>query len=169
MAPRARNRSSDVATARAELPFARRSAHPVLQLQGQIGNRATGQVLARSPATKDYGRVKIDKLPVIKIVDGNTDDWAAKKDPPTLEITSEKGTHSAKLEKLSKDKSRIPTLKVTTPMVDQSGKHLDYGSVEIDFSNARITGYTINGKLETWSAVDFDGVHRTTISHKTGI
>ena len=108
-------------------------------------------------------------MPGIKIVDGNAGDWAAKKDPPALEITSEKGKHSAQLQQLSKDRSRVPSLKVTTPAVDQSGQHLDYGSVEIEFVNARITGYTDDGKLETWRAVDFREVHRTTIARKTGI
>jgi hypothetical protein len=35
--------------------------------------------------------------------------------------------------------------------------------------DARITGYTFVGKLETWRAVDFEAVHRTTISRKSGI
>jgi hypothetical protein len=169
MAPRARNRSSEVATRGAVAPPARRSGDPVLRLQGKIGNRATGQVLARAPATQDLGTVKIGKLPAIKIMGGNAGEWAAKKDPDTLEITSEKGKHSAELEKLSKGGSKIPSLKVTTPMVDKTGQHLDYGSVEIEFVNARITGYAVDEKLETWRAVDFEAVHRTTISRKTGI
>jgi hypothetical protein len=168
MAPRARNRSSDVAPASADAPLARRSADPVRRLQGKIGNRATGQVLARTPATKDQGTVQIGKLPAIKIVGGNAGEWASKKSPETLEITSEKGKHSAELERLSKDRSKIPSVKVTTSMVDQSGQHLDFGSVEIEFVNARITGYTVDGKLETWRAVDFEAVHRTTTSRKIG-
>jgi hypothetical protein len=168
MAPRARNRSGDVAPASAEAVLARRSADPVLRLQGKIGNRATGQLLARTPATKDQGTVQIGKLPAIKIVGGNAGEWAAKKNPETLEIISEKGKHSAELEQLSKDRSKIPSLKVTAPMVDQNG-HVDYGSVEIEFVNARVTGYTVDGKLETWRAVDFEAAHRTTISRKSGI
>jgi hypothetical protein len=169
MARRARYRSSDVAPAGAHAPLARPGAHAVLELQGKIGNRATGQVLARTPATEDQGTVQIGKLPVIKVVGGNAGEWAAKKNPDTLEITSEKGKHSAELERLSKDRSRIPSLKVTTSMVDQSGQHLDFGSVEIEFVNALITGYTVDGRLETWRAVDFEAVHRTTISRKSGI
>jgi hypothetical protein len=169
MAPRARNRSSDAAPVGADAPLARRRADPVLRLQGKIGNRATGQVLARAPATKDQGTVKVGKLPAIKIVGGNAGEWAAKKDPDTLEITSEKGKHSADLERLSKEGSKIPSVKVTTSMADQGGQHLDFGSVEIEFVNARITGYAVDGKLETWRAVDFEAVHRTTISRKSGI
>jgi len=141
----------------------------VLRLQRTIGNRATAQVLARTPATKDQGTVQIGKLAAIKIVGGNADKWAARKDPDTLEITSEKGRHSAGLERLAKDGTKNPTLTVTTPMVDQSGQNLDYGSVKIEFANARIAGYTVDGKQETWRAVDFDAVHRTTISRKSGI
>jgi hypothetical protein len=169
MAPRDRYRSTDVAPRSAPAPLARRSADPVLRLQRKIGNRATGRVLARTPATKDEGTVQIGKLPAIKIVGGNAGEWAAKKNPDTLEITSEKGKHSDELERLSKDRTKIASLKVTTPMVDQSGKHLDYGSVEIEFVNAHITGYTVDGKLETWRAVDFEAVHRTTTSRKSGI
>jgi hypothetical protein len=169
MAPRARNRSNNRAPVSAAAPAARRSSDPVLALQRMIGNRATSQLLARAPATKDQGTVQIAKLPAIKILGGNAGEWAAKKNPDTLEITSEKGKHSPELERLSKEKSTIPSLKVTTPMADQSGKNLDFGSIEIEFVNARITGYTVDGKLETWRAVDFEAVHRTSISHKSGV
>jgi hypothetical protein len=169
VAPRARNHSSDVAPVGAEVARARRSADPVLLLQAKIGNRGTGRVLARTPTTTPQGTVQIGKLPAIKIVGGNAGEWAAKKNPDTLEITSEKGKHSTKLERLSNDKSRVPSLKVTTPQVDQSGQHLDFGSVEIEFVNARIKGYTVDGKHETWRAVDFEAVRRTTTSRKSGI
>jgi hypothetical protein len=169
MAQWARTRRSDVAQVSADAPVAGRSAPPVLRLQRAIGNRALGRLLARAPATPDQGTVQIGKLPAIKIVGGNAGQWAAKKNPDTLEITSEKGTHSAELERLANGKTRIPSLKVTTPATDQRGQHLDFGSMEIEFVNARITGYTLDGKLETWRAVDFEAVHRTTISRKTGI
>lgn len=168
MPPRIQNRRDTFPTS-ADTPVARRSANPVLRLQREIGNRATSQVLARAPAIKDQGTVHIGKLTAIKIMGGNAGDWAAKKEPRTLEVTSRKGKHSAELERLSSRRSKIPGLKVTTPIVDQSGHHLDFGSVEIDFGNPRITGYTIDGQLETWRAVEFDRVHRTTISHKAGI
>lgn len=147
----------------------RRDPDPVRVLQRAIGNRAMAQVLARTPASTDYGTVQIDKLPVIKITGGNAGEWAAKKQPETLQITSEKGKHSAGLQRLADDKTRIPSLKVVTPAVDQSGQHLDFGSVEIEFVNARISGYTVEGTTESWSAVDFDAVHRKSISHKSGI
>jgi hypothetical protein len=160
-------RTTDAAPAGADRPAARRSASPVLGLQRKIGNRATGEVLARKPATKDYGTVRIGKLPPIKIVGGNAGAWATD-EPTALEISSLKGRHSAELDRLSKAGNRIPMLKVTMP-IDQGGHHLDFGSIEVEFSHARIAGYELDGKLESWSAVDFDRIHRTTISHKTGI
>ena len=156
-----------VAPAGADTAAARRSANPALLLQRKVGNRATGQLLARAPAAKDHGTVHVGKLPAIKIVGGNAGDWT-KNQPNTLEITSTKGRHSAALERLSRDGSKIPTLKVTTP-IDQSGQHLDFGSVELEFSHATIADYTVDGKLETWRAVDFNRVHRNTISHRVGI
>jgi hypothetical protein len=166
--PRTRN-PSGVAPASPGAPEARRNANPVLRLQREIGNRATGQLLARTPAAKDQGSVQIRKLPAIKIVGGNAGDWAAGKDPATLEISSKKGKHSAALERLSKDGSKIPNLKITTPIVNQNGQHLDFGSVVVEFAHLRITDYAVDGNVEMWRAVDFDAVHRTTISHKSGI
>jgi hypothetical protein len=153
----------------AETAVLRRAVNPALLLQRKLGNRATSQLLARVPATKNHGTVQAGRLPTIKIMGGNADAWASRKDPRTLEITSTKGKHSAALERLSKDGTKIPTLKVTTPIVDQNGQHLDFGSVELEFSHATIADYAVDGKLETWRAVDFNRVHRTTISHKTGI
>jgi hypothetical protein len=154
-------------SAGADTAVARRSASPELLLHRKIGNRATGQLLARAPAAKDHGTVHVGKLPAIKIVGGNAGDWT-KNQPNTLEITSTKGRHSAALERLSRDGSKIPTLKVTTP-IDQSGQHLDFGSVELEFSHATIADYTVDGKVETWRAVDFNRVHRNTVSHRVGI
>lgn len=151
----------------AETALARRNANPALLLQRKLGNRATGQLLARAPAVKDHGTVHVGKLPAIRIVGGNAGDWT-KQQPDTLEITSTKGKHSAALERLARDGSKIPTLKVTTP-IDQSGQHLDFGSVELEFSHATIADYAVDGKLETWRAVHFNRVHRNTISHRTGI
>ena len=157
----------EIAPAGTDMPVRRRSTNPALLLHRKIGNRATGQLIARAPATKNHGTVQIGKLPAIKIVGGNAGDWT-KNQPNTLEITSTKGRHSAALERLSKDGSKIPTLKVTTP-IDQNGQHLDFGSVELEFSHATIADYTVEGKVETWRAVDFNRVHRNTVSHRVGI
>jgi hypothetical protein len=141
----------------------------VLRLQRAAGNRATTRILARDEAKTDYGTVQIPKVPAIKLTGGNALDWAAKKDVDKLELISEKAKHSDALEKLAKDRTRIPSLKVTTPMVDQSGKNLDYGSVEIEFVGGHVAGYSVDGKTEKWKLVDFEAVHRTTTSHKTGV
>ena len=170
MAPRARPRRSELAPLGTQPARpARSGSDPVQRLQGLIGNRATGQVLARKPATAGQGTVTIPKLPAIAITGGNAGAWAAGKDPDTLEVTSEKGRHSAALERLAKDRTRVSSLKVVVPRTDQGGQHLDFGSVEIEFVNARVTGYALDGTVETWRAVDFEMVHRTTISRKTGI
>ena len=168
MAPRARNRSRDLAAASPDAPVVRRSAHPMFSLQRMIGNRAIGQVLSRTPAKTDLGTVQIGKLPAIKITGGNAGDWAAKKDADALEIVSETGGHSSELARLAKDHSRVPSLLVTVPITDQGGDHLDFGSVQIEFVNAHID-YTVEGKIETWRAIDFDAVHRTRISRKSGV
>jgi hypothetical protein len=157
----------EIASAGADTAVARRGANPALLLHRKIGNRATGQLIARAPAVKNHGTVQIGKLPAIKIVGGNAGDWT-KNQPNTLEITSTKGRHSAALERLARDGSKIPNLKVTTP-IDQSGQHLDFGSVELEFSHATIADYTVDGRLETWRAVDFNRVHRNTVSHRVGI
>jgi hypothetical protein len=163
---RARN-PSDIASAGPDASVVHPNPNRVLGIQRKIGNRATGQLLARTPATNDQGTVQIGKLPAIRIVGGNALEWAAK-EPPTLEVTSKKGRHSAALRRLSEDGSKIPNLKVTTPIANQ-GQHLDFGSVVLEFAHARITDYTVDGNVEMWRAVDFDGVHRTTISHKSGV
>ena len=163
------SKGSEIGPAGASPPVTRRTGNPVLGLQRRIGNRATGEVLARAPATKDQGTVHVGKLPAIKILGGNAGDWAAKKDSYTLEVTSKRGRHSAGLERLSRDGGRIPTLKVTTPIVDQSGQHLDFGRVELEFANPRIADYTVDGNVETWRAVDFKAARRMTISHHAGI
>ena len=162
-------KGSEIVSGNADATVTRRTANPVLGLQRQIGNRATREVLARVPATKDHGTVHVGKLPAIKILGGNADDWASGKDPYTVEITSKRGKHSAGLERMSREKGKIPMLKVTTPIVDQSGQHLNFGRVELEFSNPRIADYTVDGNVETWRAVDFTKAHRTTISHMTGI
>jgi len=41
--------------------------------------------------------------------------------------------------------------------------------VELEFSHASIADYAVDGKVETWRAVDFNAVRRMTISHMTGI
>jgi hypothetical protein len=140
--------------------------HPVLELQQAAGNRAVGQLLARKPST--VPTVKIGKF-TIQVADGNIAKWAANDVPDTLDVTSQKGKHSAELERLAKDRTRIKVLTLTVPAGNpSSGQHLDLGSLAIEIKNARIISYAVDDKTETWRLADFDGVHRTKITHNVG-
>jgi hypothetical protein len=141
---------------------ARRENNPVLALQQAVGNRAVGQILARkskSP-TVEVGKFMID------VAGGNVAAWAANEVPETLDVTSQKGKHSAELERLSKERTRIKSLTLTVAPANQSGQQLDLGSLVIEIANSRIKGYTVNGKTESWQVADFDGVHRTKTTRK---
>src|SRR5215213_4200430 len=140
----------------------RRANHPVLALQQAVGNRAVGQMLARKSSTKPT--IHIGKL-AIEVAGGNIAAWAAGKVPEALEVSSQKGRHSAELEGLSKERTRIKSLTLTVPAVNQSGV-LDLGSLAIELTNARIKGYGVDGKTESWQVADFDGVHRTKTTRK---
>lgn len=144
----------------------RRANNPVLALQQAVGNRAVGQLLARKSSQKPT--IKIGKL-AIEVAGGNIAAWAANEVPEALEVTSEKGRHSAELERLSKERARIKSLTLTVAAVNKSsGQALDMGSLAIEFTNARIKGYNVDGKTESWQVADFDGVHRTKTTRTVG-
>ena len=102
----------------------------------------------------------------IEVTGGNIAVWAAGDVPEALQVTSKKGRHSAELERLSKDGTRIKSLTLTVAAANKSGQELDLGSLAIEFTNARIKGYDVDGKTESWQVGDFDGVHRTKTAHK---
>jgi hypothetical protein len=142
---------------------ARRANHPVLALQQAVGNRAVSQMLARKSSKNPT--IQIGKL-AIEVAGGNIAAWAAGGDPPeVLEVTSQKGRHSAELEGLSKERTRIKSLTLKVAAANQSGV-LDLGSLAIELTNARIKGYGVDGKTESWQVADFDGVHRTKTTRK---
>jgi uncharacterized membrane protein YebE (DUF533 family) len=142
----------------------RRVNDPVLALQQAVGNRAFGQMLARKSSTKPT--VQIGKL-AIEVAGGNIAAWAAGEIPEALEATSQKGRHSAELERLSKERTRIKSLMLTVAAANKSsGQVLDMGSLRIEFTNARIKRYDVDGKAESWQVADFDGVHRTKTTRK---
>ena len=144
----------------------RRTSDPVFELQRAVGNQAFGQLLARKPSTSPT--IKIGKYKV-DVAGGNIDAWAANEVPETLDVTSQKGKHSAELERLAKDGTRIKLLTLTVPARNKSeGEHLDMGLLAIEIKNARIKSYTVDGKVESWRLADFDGVHRTKITHTVG-
>lgn len=109
--------------------------------------------------------IQIGKL-AIEVAGGNIAAWAANEVPEALEVTSQKGRHSAELERLSKERTRIKSLTLTVAPANKSGQTFDLGSLAIEFTNARIKGYAVDGKTESWQVADFDGVHRTKITRK---
>src|SRR5262249_55411317 len=115
------------------------------------------------------GTVQFDKLS-IEVTGGNLDAWATAGDvPDALSVTSHKGPHSAELERMSKEHTRIGslTLTVAAENKNKSGEHLDMGSFAIQITNGRIKNYA-TGDTESWQVADFDGVHRTKTTHKVG-
>ena len=108
--------------------------------------------------------VQIGKL-AIEVAGGNIAAWAANEVPEALEVTSQKGRHSAELQRLSTDRTRIKSLTLTVAPANK-GQELDVGALVIEFTNARIKGYGVDGKTESWQVADFDGVHRTKTTRK---
>jgi hypothetical protein len=148
----------------------RRAVNPVLALQQAVGNRAVGQMLARKEAAAAHGAaptIQIGKL-AIEVAGGNIAAWAGGDVPDALNVTSQKGPHSPEVERMSKERTRT-TLTLTVAAANKSsGESLDLGSLAIEITNAHIKSYTIDGAAESWQVADFDGVHRTKISHTVG-
>jgi hypothetical protein len=141
-----------------------RSSNPVLALQRSIGNRAVGQVLARAPVTT--GTVPIGAVGAIKVKGGNLEEWAGKGAPDTVEVTSEKGKHSGKLEKLSNARTRTDA-KVTISPANKVGEELSVGGgTLLEIKDARIEAYAVEDGVETWRVADFETVKRTKITRK---
>jgi hypothetical protein len=139
-----------------------RASHPVLALQRALGNRAVGQMLARKTAAPT---IQIGKL-AIEVAGGNIAAWTTGEVPESLQVTSQKGRHSAELERMSKEHTRIDSLTLTIPAGNNAGQEIDLGSTAVQITNGRVKGYEVDGKTESWRVVDFDGVHRTKIAHK---
>jgi hypothetical protein len=140
----------------------RRANNPVLALQQAVGNRAVGQVLARRASKGPT--IQLGKL-AIEVAGGNIAAWAAGEVPDALEVTSQKGRHSAELERFAKDRTRVKSLTLTVAAANKSGE-LDLGSLAIEFTNARIKGYAVDDKTESWQVADFDRVNRTKTTRK---
>ena len=141
-----------------------RSSNPILALQRSIGNRAVVQMLARTPVRK--GTVQISGVGKVKVKGGNLEEWAGTAVLDTVEVTSEKGKHSAKLEKLSTARTRTD-VKVTIAPANTAGDELNVGGgTLLEIKDARIKGYSVEDGVETWRIADFENVKRTKISHK---
>lgn len=144
----------------------RRANNPILALQQAVGNRAVGQTLARKASSGSKSpTILIGKLS-IQVAGGNLAAWATSEVPDALEVTSQKGRHSAELERLSNERTRINSLTLTVAAAGKSGQDLDLGSIAIEFTHARIKRYQVEGDTESWQVGDFDGVHRTKTAHK---
>jgi hypothetical protein len=147
-------------------PSLRRSSNPVLALQRSIGNRAVGQVLAREPVAK--GTVKIAGVGEIKVKGGNLEEWAGTATLDTVDVTSQKGKHSAKLDKLAKERTRVDVTVMIAP-ASKAGEDLNVGGgTKLEIKDARIK-YSVDADgVETWRVVDYEKVARTKITHKIG-
>jgi hypothetical protein len=163
MPPRVSERRRELGRDQAQ-PSVSRASNPVLVLQRSLGNRAVGKVLARAQVRT--GTVQIPGLGEIKVKGGNLDEWAGKAVLDTVEVTSEKGKHSAKLEQLSHAHDKMD-IKVTISPANQAGENLSVGGgTLLEITDAHIRGYAIANGVEMWRIADFENVHRTKITHK---
>jgi hypothetical protein len=142
----------------------RRGSNPILALQRSIGNRAVVQVLARTAVRT--GTVQIGAVGEIKVKGGNLEAWTGTGALDWVEVTSKKGKHSTKLEKLSTAGTRID-VKVTISPANEAGEELSVGGgTLLEIKDARIKRYTVDDDVETWRVADFEKVARTKTSHK---
>jgi hypothetical protein len=138
--------------------------HAVLALQRSAGNHAVAQVLARAPATS--GTVQIHGVGDIKVKGGNLEEWAGSGSPETVELTSHKGRHSGRLEKLSAERTKTD-VKVSIAPANQAGQELSVGGgTVLEIKGARVGDHAVADGVETWRLLDFTNVHRTKVSHR---
>src|SRR5215208_6345429 len=104
-----------------------RNTDPLLELQRTAGNAAVARMLAREPAAKgSTGSVQIGGVGEIKVHGGNLEEWAGTGAPDAVDVASEKGRHSAKLEKLAGARTKTD-VKVTISVAGNTGEHLNVG------------------------------------------
>jgi hypothetical protein len=143
-----------------------KTENPVLALQRKIGNRAVGQMIARTPTRT--GTVKIAGVGTIKVKGGNLDEWAGTETLDTVEVTSEKGKHSKKLEKLFKDRTTTSFTVMIGPE-HKEGEDLNVaGGTELTIKEARVVRYAEADGVETWVIGRFEKVARKKITHRIG-
>jgi len=141
-----------------------RRSNPVLALQRSVGNRAVGQLLARAPIRS--GTIQIGAVGQIRVKGGNLDEWTGEGAPYTVEVTSGKGRHSAKLERMSNAGTRTDVTVKIAP-ANTAGEELNVGGgTLLQIKHARIKGYAIEDGVETWRVADFEDVKRTKIIHR---
>src|SRR6476659_822127 len=155
MPERVTHRRREPGRSQSDSSLMRRSTNPVLALQRSIGNRAVGQVLARDPVRT--GTVQIAGVGQIKVKGGNLEEWAGTATLNTVELTSRKGKHSAKLQKLANSGTRMD-VKVTIAASNQAGEQLNVGGGILLEVSAHIKDYAVEDGLETWRVGDFERV-----------
>jgi hypothetical protein len=164
MPERVTHRRREPGRGQGDAALGRRSSNPVLALQRSIGNRAVGQVLARDPLRT--GTVQIAGVGQIKVKGGNLEQWTGAASLDTVEVTSHKGKHSAKLQKLANSGTRTD-VKVTIAPANKAGEQLNVGGgTLLEVSAAHISDYSVEDGIETWRVADFQRVHRTQITHR---
>ena len=141
----------------------------MLELQRSAGNAAVARMLARAPAAKGTtGSVQIGGVGVINVNGGNLQEWAGKGAPDAVEVASETGKHSAKLEKLATARTKTD-VKVTISPPHNEGENLNVGGgIVLEIKNARINRYAVEDGVERWQVADFDNVKRTKVTHTIG-
>jgi len=146
-----------------------RDSDPVLALQRSAGNAAVARMLARAPAAKGTtGSVRIGGVSEIKVNGGNLEEWAGKGAPDAVEVASETGKHSAKLEKLATARTKTH-VKVTISPPHKEGENLNVGGgFVLEIKDARIKHYAVEDGMETWQVADFESVKRTKVTHTIG-
>ena len=84
----------------------------------------------------------------------------------TVEVTSQKGKHSAKLRSGPNARTRTD-VKVTIAPPTKAGEQLSVGGgILLEIKDAHIKDYAVEDGLETWRVGDFEQVQRTKITHK---
>jgi hypothetical protein len=149
----------------------REPPHPVLALQRAAGNHAVAQMLARAahghghaPATGGNS-VQIPGLGNIKVTSGNLEEWTGAETPQTVDITSHKGKHSAKLEHLSEARTTIEA-KVNIAPANNAGEQLSVGGgTVLEIKGAIVEHYDASGGAETWRLGGSMSVHRIKTVH----
>jgi hypothetical protein len=163
MPERVTHRRREPGRSQSDSSLMRCSSNPVLALQRSIGNRAVAQVLARDPVRT--GTVQIASVGEIKVKGGHLEDWAGTATLNTVEVTSQKGKHSAKLQQLANAGTRTD-VKVTIGPANKAGEQLNVGGgTLLEISAARVKGYAVEDRVETWRLADLEQVRRTKITH----
>ena len=140
----------------------------VLALQRTAGNRAVAQMLARAPAAKGAtGTIQIGGVGTIKVSGGNLAAWTEKGAVlDTVDVSSEKGRHSGKLEKHAEAGTKTDVTVNISP-AQKEGEELDVGGgTKLEIKDAAVAGYAAEDGVETWRLVGFQDVKRTRTTRK---